>query len=217
MEPERLVVDVVRADAVRVGDEVLIVELHDKVKDVHNYAGYSWLTLASDEGAQLGNGSRVLRVVPASAEPSHEQVEATRLRFALSAIAAALARFGSPGGRASDLDQAHRFATTALAGSAPPDWAPEQTEAAQAVLDAYDDWSVNSFPTVGTPQRSANAWFREAQQVEQAIEALRSAVSHPVGEEVPPLDETGLCWASGPCDCGKQHKGVSVSPPQEDT
>lgn len=38
---------------------------------------------------------------------------------------------------------------------------------------------------------------------------IDSFLAPPVGGEVPPLDETGLCWASGPCDCGKKHKRVA--------
>lgn len=67
MSTERLVVEVVRADEVREGDEVVIVEFRDKVtmaRGALNSEGRrTWIELASDEGAELTNDSQVLRVV----------------------------------------------------------------------------------------------------------------------------------------------------------
>jgi hypothetical protein len=65
----RLVVEVVRADEVCEGDEVVIVEFRDRVvvaRPHTNDARRTWIELESDEGAELTNDSQVLRVLGAA-------------------------------------------------------------------------------------------------------------------------------------------------------
>lgn len=47
--------------------------------------------------------------------------------------------------------------------------------AAMDLIEAYDGWSVNNYPTDGGSSTHAQAWFQEAQQVENAVEKLRAA------------------------------------------
>ena len=47
---------------------------------------------------------------------------------------------------------------------------------AEMVVEAYDAWSVQSYPSNGTPPRFAQAWFDEAKSVDEAIEGLRNAL-----------------------------------------
>lgn len=46
-------------------------------------------------------------------------------------------------------------------------------EALKGVIDAYDAWSVNAYPGDGGSRRATEAWFAEAQRVENAIEQAR--------------------------------------------
>jgi len=81
---ERLQVEVIRADELAVGDEAIIVEFRGKVaatraltrNDGPHFRQGVWITLASDEGAELSSDSPVLRVVRAPAEPTEAHAKA---------------------------------------------------------------------------------------------------------------------------------------------
>lgn len=85
--PERLLVEVLRADDIVKGDEAIIIEFRGVVESTregpsgHGDKTTIWLALEGGEGVELAPDSLVLRVVPASAQPTDAQVEAGCLAF----------------------------------------------------------------------------------------------------------------------------------------
>jgi hypothetical protein len=81
IERDRLVIEVIRADEVQVGDEVVIMEFRDKVTEARPTISRTgiWIELASEEGAELANDSHVLRIAASVADA----YEIERDRFGL--------------------------------------------------------------------------------------------------------------------------------------
>lgn len=78
--------------------------------------------------------------------------------------------------------QAAKYGFCAICGQPQPGSTeqPEIARAARQLLNVYDDWAVNSYPSDGSSRFHDQAWFQEAQRTENAVEALRALLS---GEE----------------------------------
>jgi hypothetical protein len=74
--------------------------------------------------------------------------------------------------------------------------------AAKDLIEAYDAWSVNSYPADGGSSTHVQAWFQEAQHVENAVEKLRAAYLS-VQEQPAICGVICACGAKGePLACG---------------
>jgi hypothetical protein len=76
-----------------------------------------------------------------------------------------------------DLWRGELLGRTALGGEAEGE---KLRSAANELIEAYDDWSVNSYPADNGSRNAAEAWHAESHRVNRAVEILRLALSqHP--------------------------------------
>lgn len=101
-------------------------------------------------------------------------------------------------------------------------------KAASEVIEAYDGWSVMSYPVDGSSRHHAEAWFAEHGRVERAVEDLTAALDarentkRPDGRKrfllVRTDDRVLVCdaedWGSIGMPVGHQVEAVAVSEPE---